>query len=46
MSQKADHREQIYRKNEDVTRARRLTIERESKSIGTMSKIMDFSMVF
>ena len=32
MEQKADHREQIYRKNGDVTWARRLTTE--SKSIG------------
>ena len=34
MGQKVDHREQTYRKNEDVTWARRLTTE--SKSIGKM----------
>ncbi len=36
MGQQADHREQIYRKNEEETWARRLTTE--SKSIGKMKR--------
>ena len=36
MGQKADHREQIYRRNEEVTWARRLTTE--SKSTGVIRR--------
>ena len=36
MGQKVDHREQIYKRNEKETWARRLTTE--SKSIGSMRR--------